>query len=151
MYSKNENTSFGSKNATKILLYIALVINFDKNTHKMTQKSIENQHSPLDFDPSKNVVLDDFELQIPNPLTKYYLGIGEVKGFKFYQEAETPYGYIYRVENEGIIWYEVFKRKVNTMYNNVSYPRSTSFGKWAWTKRSKKEAELKLKSLKNKQ
>jgi hypothetical protein len=62
-------------------------------------------------------------------------GKGEVLGYTFKQLKKSPYSYLYEVKNEdtGVVHYEVFKRKENTQFDCVSYPRSKSFGLWAWT------------------
>ena len=65
-------------------------------------------------------------------LEKDFIGTGEVKGFIFTQIKKSEYGYIYRVIAGGTSHYEVFKHTENTRYNCVSYPRSKSFGLWAW-------------------
>ena len=69
-------------------------------------------------------------------LNKDFIGRGEVKGFQFEQVMKHPLFYVYRVtinyENKAQ-HYELFKRKINTYYNQESYPSSKSFGVWAWT------------------
>jgi hypothetical protein len=66
-------------------------------------------------------------------LEKQFIGKGQVKGFKFTQIKKTKYGYIYKVRAQNSEWYEVFKRKENTRYSVISYPRNKSFGVWAWS------------------
>jgi hypothetical protein len=66
-------------------------------------------------------------------LEKKFVGKGQVKGFKFTQIKQNENGYIYEVESNGFIHYEVFKRKVNRLYNCISYPSNKSFGLWAKT------------------
>lgn len=65
-------------------------------------------------------------------LEKEFIGIGEVKGFKFKQLLSSENGYLYEVTIEQTKHYEVFKHKVNNKFNCVSYPKSKSFGIWAW-------------------
>ena len=67
-------------------------------------------------------------------LKKEFIGIGEVKGFHFTQISQTDRAFIYEVNTGDAKYYEVFKRHVNKRYDCVSYPRSSSFGIWAWTK-----------------
>ncbi len=66
-----------------------------------------------------------------------FIGKGEVKGFEFTQLKKNQYAYIYSVINfygSSISKrYEVFERKENQRYNCISYPKSKSFGKWAWS------------------
>ena len=83
-------------------------------------------------------------------LQKDFVGVGEVKGFKFHQTLATEKGYIYEVETypSSPHHFEVFKRKLtygvrmndktgkleaDTSRIIVSYPKSTSFGLWAWS------------------
>lgn len=74
-----------------------------------------------------------------------FKGKGEVRGFMFTQIKRTKNGYIYKVERSGYpTMYEVFKRRINKQFNCVSYPKSKSFGIWAWCCRSVEEAEIKL-------
>ena len=66
-------------------------------------------------------------------LEKDFIGIGEVKGDKFEQVKSSKFGYIYRrIFKDGGECYEVFKRKINNQFNTISYPKSKSFGVWAW-------------------
>lgn len=43
--------------------------------------------------------------------------------------------------------YEVFKRKINTKFNCISYPSDKSFGLWAWTYKDLDNAIYKLEEL----
>lgn len=62
-----------------------------------------------------------------------FVGTGEVKGDKFEQIKISEFGYIYkRIFNDGGECYEVFKRRINGQFNTISYPKSKSFGVWAW-------------------
>lgn len=76
-----------------------------------------------------------------------FKGSGEVGGFMFSQVAKTDKGYVYKVSSGGEIWYEVFQRVINEQYGTVSYPRSKSFGKWAWWYKSLDKALNKLELL----
>ena len=61
-------------------------------------------------------------------------GRGKVKLFTFRQIAQSDKAYLYEVNNSNSRkHYEVFKRKINSQYNCVSYPKSKSFGTWAWS------------------
>ena len=81
------------------------------------------------------------------PLKKEFVGRGEVKGFNFSQISKTNWGFLYEVNTGHTIYYEVFKKKVNTQYDCVSYPRSKSFGIWAWTTTDIKQANKILESF----
>lgn len=66
-------------------------------------------------------------------------GIGEVKGWNFTQLKKTELGYLYKRESEGLVYYEVFRRKENHIAETmgtgeaiISYPNANSFGIWAW-------------------
>lgn len=85
------------------------------------------------------------ELQVKE-LPSEFRGIGEVRGFHFKRVSKTDRGYIYSVMNNGQTYYEVFKRKTN-QYRGISYPKSKSFGKWAWWYSSLEKAQIKLNSL----
>ena len=66
-------------------------------------------------------------------LSAEFIGTGEVKGDKFEQVKRSEFGYIYRrIFKDGGECYEVFKRVENKQFNTVSYPKSKSFGVWAW-------------------
>ena len=62
-----------------------------------------------------------------------FIGRGEVKGFEFTQLKKTEFGYIYAVNTGDRVHFEVFKRKENRKFNCISYPKTKSFGVWAWT------------------
>jgi len=66
-------------------------------------------------------------------LEKEFIGKGQVKGFKFTQIKKNNKAYIYKVQDTGILRYEVFKHKENTRFECVSYPTNKSFGIWAFT------------------
>lgn len=67
-------------------------------------------------------------------LTENFVGRGEVAGFVFRQLARSKRGYLYEVHsNGGKSHFEVFRRRVNHRFRQVSYPRSNSFGAWGWT------------------
>ena len=76
------------------------------------------------------------------PLKTQFSGKGEVLGYMFTQLEKGSNSYLYEVRNEDNddIHYEVFKKKINTQYDCISYPRSKSFGIWAWTKMSLADA-----------
>ena len=68
------------------------------------------------------------------PLQLTFEGRGEVSGYTFTQMPESIVGekYIYKLESEGHTHYEVFLHKENSQFDCVSYPKSNSFGIWAW-------------------
>ena len=66
-------------------------------------------------------------------LEESFIGKGEVKGFKFTLLMSNPRGFMYEVVNGNLVYYEVFLRKVHSVYGHVMYPRSKSFGVWAWS------------------
>jgi len=74
-------------------------------------------------------------------------GIGEVRDYQFTQIRVADKGFIYEVDYDGHIHYEVFKRVVNRRFACVSYPSSESFGKWAWTYASLERALGKFEEL----
>lgn len=61
-----------------------------------------------------------------------FVGRGQVKGFIFTQVNKRNCGYIYKVETNSGTHYEVFKRKINTKFNCISYPSDKQFGISAW-------------------
>jgi len=66
-------------------------------------------------------------------LEKKFTGKGEVKGFSFTQLKNNGKAYIYEVADGSFKHYEVFKHKENTQFKCISYPRSKSFGIWAFS------------------
>lgn len=78
-------------------------------------------------------------------LEKNFMGRGETKGFAFTQLRRSNFAYIYEVTDTfGYKWYECFKRKENTRFNTISYPRQNAWGIWAWTETTLQEAEEKF-------
>jgi len=84
-------------------------------------------------------------------LRKEFIGIGEVKGYKFTQIYSSKWGFIYEVDTGGTKYYEVFKRVLNKQFNVISYPKQKSFGRWAWTIGSLEKAKEKLLSFEKKE
>lgn len=76
-----------------------------------------------------------------------FKGRGQVKGFTFTQIKKNEHGYIYKVNTGNNNHYEVFKRKLNTKFNCISYPSDKSFGLWAWTYKDLDNAIYKLEEL----
>ncbi len=77
-------------------------------------------------------------------LPRQFTGRGEVRGFLFTQLEVTDTAFLYTVEAEGTIYFEVFRKRENARYGCVSYPTSKAFGIWAWTYLTKEEAIRKL-------
>lgn len=75
------------------------------------------------------------EVEFASELPSSFIGRGEVKGFLFEKVESNGYAYIYKVTAvEGARpYYEIFEHRVNTQFGNNMYPKSNSFGKWAWT------------------
>lgn len=68
-------------------------------------------------------------------------GRGEVKGYVFNQLKTSINGFLYELkDHEGNVHYEVFRRKENKQFNCISYPKSNSFGIWAWCTKDYKKA-----------
>lgn len=67
------------------------------------------------------------------PLELEFIGRGEVKGFEFRQILCGDYAYLYEVQDEGKIYFEVFQKRINRRYSSISYPTANAFGIWAWT------------------
>lgn len=78
-----------------------------------------------------------------------FVGTGEVRGFLFRQVSRTMFGYIYEVRVPGTeeCHYEVFRRMENARFGCVSYPKSKSFGAWAWCCDSLAKARERLKAF----
>lgn len=78
-------------------------------------------------------------------LEKEFVGTGEVAGFEFKQIEKTAHGYIYQVSDNGKVHFEVFKKNPSPIcidfekriYSDTdtkdSYPKSNSFGVWAYS------------------
>ena len=81
-----------------------------------------------------------------------FVGVGEVRDFKFRQIERTAFGYIYEVvmPESGLRHWEVFRRMENERFGCVSYPKSKSFGAWAWTCDTLERAREVLASLSEK-
>lgn len=75
-----------------------------------------------------------------------FTGKGEVRGYNFKQLKKSKYAYIYEVTGGGLR-YEVFKRRVNKRFNQVSYPGANQFGITAFTTDSKEDGEKIYKRL----
>lgn len=72
-------------------------------------------------------------------------GVGEMKGYRFYQLKADGNAYLYELTDyEGNKHYEIFERRINTQFNNVSYPKSKAFGVWAWCANSLNRAVAKF-------
>jgi hypothetical protein len=85
----------------------------------------------------------------PIELSEEFDGTGEMVGYRFVRILE-PNGkaYFYGVLHpEGDYHYEVFKKTINTRFNNISYPRSNAFGLTAWCFVDKDEALKKYEEL----
>ena len=78
-----------------------------------------------------------------------FVGVGEVRGFVFRQVSRTMFGYVYEVRVPGKegSHYEVFRRMENARFGCVSYPKSKSFGAWAWCCDSLAKARERLKAF----
>ena len=75
-------------------------------------------------------------------------GRGEIKGYSYRQVKRSNLCYIYEVlAPNGQAWYEVFRAKVNALYNNISYPSSKQFGISAWTIKSSDKAEKRFNEI----
>lgn len=84
-------------------------------------------------------------------LPEEFVGIGEVRGFKFTLLEVGDCAFLYQVQGmtdegqPGKIWYEVFKAKSNPVcidfekriYSEtefkMAYPKANAFGVWAWS------------------
>jgi len=78
-------------------------------------------------------------------LKQEFDGAGEVRGYSFKQILKSPKAYLYEVTipETDQKHYEIFKRTISKLYDfctkekieekTVLYPKSKSFGVWAWT------------------
>jgi hypothetical protein len=69
------------------------------------------------------------------------------KGFIYSQIISKPHGYIYKVDAQGHIFYEVFRHRINERFGCVSYPGGEAFGDWAWTFSNFEDADKCLNKL----
>jgi hypothetical protein len=64
------------------------------------------------------------------------------KGFDYTRVYENDQYYIYEQKLKGDnIGFEVFKKKINTLYNCESWPSDKAFGLWAWSTRKLEKAK----------
>ena len=80
-------------------------------------------------------------------LENEFIGKGEVKGFKFKQVQKSNTAYIYEVNSGCNIYYEVFRRVVNTKRQKEVYPLAKHFSIWAWTVMNYEDAKKKFNQL----
>lgn len=74
-----------------------------------------------------------------------FIGKGQVKGFQFKQICRSNKAYIYQVcDTFGNRWYEVFLRRIDVRFGNISYPKANSFGVTAWGTSIKEKAILRF-------
>jgi len=73
-----------------------------------------------------------------------FIGIGEVRGFSFKRVKSNKFVYLYQIDDT---YFEVFKRVINTRYNNESYPSANQFGITAFTVDTEDKALLLFKKL----
>ena len=73
-----------------------------------------------------------------------FKGKGEVKGVTFTKVKENDNAFIYS-RSDG--YFEVFKKVENIRFDCISYPKSGSFGIWAWCFSNLKDAEQKFAEL----
>lgn len=85
--------------------------------------------------------------ELKNGLAVRFKGTGEKKGYEFMQISSTDRAFLYEVAGSNGKHYEVFKKRVNARFGNVSYPKSKSFGVWAWTFQSIGRAKMKYNEL----
>ena len=92
-------------------------------------------------------------------LEKEFIGVGEVKGFKFRQIRISQAAYIYEVNADGKMYYEVFKRLNSPVCINFEerlysetefkdiYPKANAFGISAWSSFDLEKATIKFNEL----
>lgn len=61
-------------------------------------------------------------------------GKGEKSGYFFNKLHESDSGFMYEISSNlsNTKHYEVFIKRINTQFDCISYPKSNSFGKYAW-------------------
>lgn len=91
-----------------------------------------------------------------------FTGIGEVKGVNFEQLEKNEKSFIYKLTENGNERYEVFERRIQkaatvqianttvTYEEAEIYPKSNSFGDWAWCYTNKEQALQKFSELSKK-
>lgn len=85
-------------------------------------------------DPIKELALD-------------FIGRGPYKGFEFNQLLASKKAFVYNVNVNGALYYEVFYKRINTRFGAVSYPSPEAFGYWAWNYRTLDKAIQKFNEL----
>jgi hypothetical protein len=73
-------------------------------------------------------------------------------GFTLYKEYEDENYYIFRKYNHTenyLAGYELFERKINTMFKCETVPGGEAFGVWAWQLPTLQKAYDKLKQIKD--
>lgn len=81
--------------------------------------------------------VDDTVKELP----RSFIGIGEVRGFQFTQIKCSNSAFLFEVRAFRRKYYEIFERRINSQYGNVSYPSAKAFGVWAWTTSSFEKAQ----------
>jgi hypothetical protein len=81
------------------------------------------------------------------PLPDHFIGRGAYRGFIFDQLLASNIAYVYQVDVTGQMYYQIFKKKINTQFGNVSYPSPETFGRSAWNYRSLDKAMQKFNQL----
>lgn len=87
-------------------------------------------------------------------LDKTIISPKTLKGFTLEQVYMDDEYYIYKkhhTKDKYEAGYELFERRINTMFQCESVPGAESFGVWAWQLRTLEEAKIKLNECKNKQ
>ena len=74
-------------------------------------------------------------------------GKGEVRGFEFKQVQKSNTAYVYEVNSGTTIYYELFRRVVNTKRQKEVYPSAKHFSIWAWTQMNYEDAKKKFNQL----
>ena len=74
-------------------------------------------------------------------------GKGEVRGFEFKQVQKSNTAYVYEVNSGTTIYYEVFRRVVNTKRQKEVYPLAKHFSIWAWAHMNYEDAKRKFNQL----